>query len=964
MLHPLIAAKTNAWFDHSDCPVRPLIAHMEKANFLRDAQIEAVKTYLFLKIAGQNRPLYQLFCDGFFTNDDLSTVALSEAARARLQADTPARALLAFSRQGELPLLPEVEKLLTGPNPPDINSEEVIKRLFYGVSYADYLFSLPMGAGKTFLMAAIICLDLYFAQNEPKNPAFAHNFLLMVPSALKSSILPSLKTIENFDPARVLPEPAASAIRKILRFEILDQAKSGSKSNKARNPNAQKIAQYQPFDDLMGLVLVTNAEKVVLDKVTLDSATGTLIPLTDEEEKQAENELRHFIGKLPHLQILIDEVHHVTKDENKLRGVVNRWASQGNINSVLGFSGTPYVSPPQKWEVAPDVSVKFGQITNTVYYYPLIRAVRTFLKKPQIKTYDKLTPGEIVGHGVDEFLKKYGDTVYENGAIAKLAIYCGTIKRLEEEIYPILLEKGIADDAILKYYSAANKDAYKLAPDADLQWRNLDTSLSRKRFILLVQIGKEGWDCRSLTGVVLSQSGDCPTNMVLQTGCRCLRQMDAPTNTAGIWLNQKNADILDKQLKEEQHTSIDEINQAGKRLAAPPTRPRTNRTDVLRLPTVPFYQMRVVYDTVIADLPNPTQTLADLRQKVQDGAFRRLASSTERTLTESGITRHVFHETEAGESADYPGFVRHIIKGGMGGKAQWHDLSPFEADLRALFAAITVSGGDGLRYNALFDRDALAAQVRLAFYAARTLNTKEETFQKNAHLLIAHKLSDTVAASAKNLYPDEAEAEQIIALDAAGLSAGAAQAAQQARYEAGLEAFRVAGLDSSGLPVPAPLPPAVQNKDRSFHYLPHSFDSSFERDFLERALALDALREKNLEIYFNGAGEFTEFRIMCYAKRGEIWSRVGEYTPDFLLVSRKNDAIYRALIIETKGKGFASDKAFLARRDFTETYFVPENNRAFGYNRFDYLYLSDDTDINTNLNHLCRAAQAFFTDPE
>ena len=43
----------------------------------------------------------------------------------------------------------------------------------------------------------------------------------------------------------------------------------------------------------------------------------------------------------------------------------------------------------------------------------------------------------------------------------------------------------------------------------------LDKSISEIRIVLLVQIGKEGWDCRSLTGIILSQEGDCPTNMAV-----------------------------------------------------------------------------------------------------------------------------------------------------------------------------------------------------------------------------------------------------------------------------------------------------------------------------------------------------------------------------------------------------------------------------------------------------------------
>ena len=49
-------------------------------------------------------------------------------------------------------------------------------------------------------------------------------------------------------------------------------------------------------------------------------------------------------------------------------------------------------------------------------------------------------------------------------------------------------------------------------------------SLAQKERAIF-QVGKEGWDCKSLSGVILSQKGDCPTNMVLQTSCRCLRQV-------------------------------------------------------------------------------------------------------------------------------------------------------------------------------------------------------------------------------------------------------------------------------------------------------------------------------------------------------------------------------------------------------------------------------------------------------
>jgi len=108
-----------------------------------------------------------------------------------------------------------------------------------------------------------------------------------------------------------------------------------------------------------------------------------------------------------------------------------------------------------------------------------------------------------------------------------------------------------------------------------------------------VQIGKEGWDCRSLSGVVLSQKGDSPNNMVLQTSCRCLRQVEkGATEDAIIWLNKFNADTLNKQLKVEQNTDIDELNKLGRGLGVSMLE-RTSRVDYLKLPQIAFYQLRV-----------------------------------------------------------------------------------------------------------------------------------------------------------------------------------------------------------------------------------------------------------------------------------------------------------------------------------------------------------------------------------
>jgi len=141
--------------------------------------------------------------------------------------------------------------------------------------------------------------------------------------------------------------------------------------------------------------------------------------------------------------IMIDEAHHTASqgdksDEVKLRAVVNNWAaSEVGVNSVMGFSGTPYLDKLEKVELGAGLAFKTEEIASTVYYYPLVRGVGDFLKKPTVTIVSGDTePLAIVRRGVREFFEKFGRRKYANGSFAKLAIYCGGVDRLEEEIYP------------------------------------------------------------------------------------------------------------------------------------------------------------------------------------------------------------------------------------------------------------------------------------------------------------------------------------------------------------------------------------------------------------------------------------------------------------------------------------------------------------------------------------------------
>jgi type III restriction enzyme len=964
MLHNIIQEKKNKWLQSADCTVGDLVKYIRNKEQLRDTQIEAIETYLFLKIQGQNKPLWQLFSEGFFTNGiDLTKLNINQAARDFLTANKNAFALYDFARQknGKVTLLPELEKLIID-NPTGLDYDTIIKSIFYNVSYADYLMSLPMGAGKTFLMAAFIYLDLYFAEKEPENKAFAHNFLVLIPSGLKSSIVPSLKTIFNFEPSWVLPEPFATNLKKLLKFDVLDEQKSAKKSNKARNPNAQKVNACLP--NPFGQVFVVNAEKVILESFKFNAQTELEL---DEEEKDTSNDLKRLFGQIPNLTILIDEVHHAATDDIKLRQAVNYWQSKGNITTVLGFSGTPYLQGAETIK-AGDYAFKFSQITNTVYYYPLVTAIKKFLKTPTVKIGQNLDRFQIIKNGIEDFDTQYKSKVYSNGTIAKVAIYCSNIEVLEEEVYPYLTtELKINPAEILKFHGG-NK-SYSLPKENELEFRSLDLAISKKRYILLVQVGKEGWDCPSLTSVILSQKGDSPQNMVLQTSCRCLRQVDKnKEETALIWLNKDNADTLNKQLKQEQNSSIDELN-STKRIGKAEMIERHSRTDYLQLPSVEFYQMKVTYQSI--DEEETANTKAKLKaviKKLDNYKASALISTSEIANIDTG-TIDVINETGIA-FANYNQWLFEVSRQSFGliSEAQLHQ---YDTELKKIFDSISFEKNKQCFFNELYDLHLVQSKIRVAFSIKRDLQTKTDVISKDAQLIIASKLAD-VEKNTK-LYPIETDTTKILELDKTpnqDLEFDFVQLEND--YAVMKETMTAQGFGAMIIPFEDfkaskdyPLP--VKSKNNSFHYLPYNFGSSgssgFEIQALQETLRLADFKTKELEIYYNGERGLTEFVINCFAKEGKYWKNIGKYTTDFLIVKRNTKAkIHKALLIETKGALYAEDKVFQRKKNYVATEFLKLNQEKFGYQRFDFLYLEDSKNIADNISKLNNKINQFFND--
>lgn len=940
MFHELIKKICDEWYSSDKCKIKNIINYMIEQDKLRDAQIESIKLYLFFKIYCKNQSLERLFNEGYFLqNIDLDELPISKKLNDFLYDNPAARQLyeISLTDVNYKELKEEIEK-----NYLTLDFKSIFKNFFHNIDYANYIYSLPMGAGKTFLMSAFIYLDLYFAMNEPYNKAFAHNFIILAPSGLKSSIVPSLKKIKDFDVTWIFPEPIASNLKKILKFEILDAVKTDKKSNKIKNPNVAKIAQYQPYKDMFGVILLTNAEKVILDKVKIENEQLQADFENNDIISKVANELRETIGKIPNLAIFIDEVHHVADEEIKLNKVVTNWNRTKNVNEVIGFSGTPYLDKPEIFNITSKIAIKNTDISNTIYYYPLTAGIDNFLKRPKIIASTDNNPLNIIKEGLTEFFDKYKDVSY-NGVLSKIAIYCGNIKNLEESIYPFVSEfvtnlKMNPNEVILKYHGG-NKE-YSLPKENSLEFESLNTPLSKKRIILLVGIGKEGWDCSSLTGVILSQKGDCPTKMVLQTTCRCLRQVvKGKHETALIYLNQDNEKLLSAQLKKTQHATLQEF-QNGIKLNN--SIKRISRMKYLNIPEIEYYRMNIRYSEEIRE---QAKTQKELKKILSMESIKQNIIITEKNINDEVIETNI-NEIIYGEKISYNKWLLNISKESFG-FVTMNMLKEYDKELINIYKNITI---DENTLNMTYNHKLINNLIRKAFYDKRKMIIKKEEVPTNASILSIQDIPLINLENKELQFPNDEITSKVLIRDKNGdtkinfdkLSKEQLLDLVKNNPEALLNKNKDDVLE-------------LKMKDKTFHYIPYVFNqSSFEKTFLEKVLSLNRFTSNNLEIYYNGDHNIASFRIECYKTENKVLKKVGLYTPDFLIIRRDNDnKIDKVLIIETKGKGYKEQSEFIDRRNYIEKEFIKFNNKKFGYNKFDYLYIEDtltDSQIISKLN--------------
>ena len=156
-----------------------------------------------------------------------------------------------------------------------------------------------------------------------------------------------------------------------------------------------------------------------------------------------------------------------------------------HVVACYNYTGTPYVQE----RILPEV----------VYAFGLSDAIKKhYLKQVRIHGYTNARTAEFIEIAIEDFLSHNNLAERHEGMLPKMAFFATTIDELQNELRPAveqaLLKRGISTDKIL-----VNVGDPKLTSNEDIrEFNRLDTPGSEKQFILLVNKGREGWNCRSL----------------------------------------------------------------------------------------------------------------------------------------------------------------------------------------------------------------------------------------------------------------------------------------------------------------------------------------------------------------------------------------------------------------------------------------------------------------------------------
>ena len=573
-------------------------------RFLREPQSQALEMYVFLKERMVTRdsgkrpvdplPVYEIF-DRWYRKE------------------TP------FARRPEFGLSVDKQRALFTPKLAEEAFVAAFQKMKDGAGsskYANYIFALTMGTGKTLLMLTCIFYDFLMADRDPTAKHYAHNALIFAPDL---TVLQTLRQdIEQFDRERVIPKEY---------LHVLDAATPHFLGGGGET--LQGLAQR--FN-----IVISNSQKIILRRSTKPRAPDQLLfagtdrtyqpskveeraaALLDTPEVQTEEELitnqrYETLRRMKQLGVFIDEAHHAygnallrdinpddPSDVTSLRNTVNKLhqdlkAKGTRVVGCYNFTGTPYA----RGEVFPEV----------VYSYGLKEAIdRKLLKDVEIITEDeeKVMEARFITDAIDDFMRHHKGMTYE-GMLPKLAIFGPSKDVLRGEIYSAVVK------AIPKHGLSAKSVVINVEDSTSEEiheFNLLDTAESTKQIILLVGKGREGWNCRSLFGVALYRKPRSKV-FVLQATMRCLRSIGQPPQRTGrIYLSRACKRLLDEELLANYKLTVDELKGTKKEKAPIEVRP------VKPIPHIKIVRVRQLWELKLNI--NPERPDFDFSEKLAE----------------------------------------------------------------------------------------------------------------------------------------------------------------------------------------------------------------------------------------------------------------------------------------------------------------------------------------------------------
>ena len=470
-------------------------------KYLRKAQFEAIETYLYLRFVKKTPKIIDLYKQYYPISRDF-TKALN----------------IDHIPEYSFKYIKNIDDVLA-----DFQDENILKANKYhslvetiNLDYPSYILALAMGSGKTNIISAIIAIEFAIAIENEKNTEFnfMQNALVFAPGLI--ILKNSLKKIST------LP------FEKILPSELSKKFLANVKYIQAGNNKTLSLIRGSKWN-----IVVLNSEKIILREVKAKTDNQQK---SFEERKLQANLRIEAIKSLPNLAIFSDEAHHtygnkIGDDLKKVRETINHIHENKELVCVVNTTGTPYSDKKM--------------LKDVIFWYGLEDGIKDGILKSLhhgVKQYNFETENEekeVVFDIINNFFSKYKTN-------EKIAFYFKNeehLERLKPYIEQALFKEGFTNDIVLKYTLETK------TTNTEKEFLSLDEPKNKKRVILLIGMGKEGWDCKTLFSTALITESSSSNNYILQASTRCLRQIEGNTQPATIYLSRKNMMVLNKEMQ-------------------------------------------------------------------------------------------------------------------------------------------------------------------------------------------------------------------------------------------------------------------------------------------------------------------------------------------------------------------------------------------------------------------------------